>query len=75
MLEEQRNQRQLRIDDVEDFSDIDEDNIGSERQKIGNFEECTLVGFEFKIGEECNEVTEIECGPVNVTKYRQRLCF
>ena len=40
----------------------------SAKQRIGNFEECTLVGFEFKKGEECNEVSEIEGYPVNVTK-------
>ena len=37
-------------------------------ERLGNFEECTLVGFEFKKGEECNEVSEIECYPANVTK-------
>ena len=36
----------------------------------GNFESCSLVGFEFRRGEECNEVKEIECYPVNVTKKR-----
>ena len=40
-----------------------------ERQRLGGFEECTLVGFEFKRGEECDEVKEIDCYPVNVTKY------
>ena len=35
-----------------------------------NFESCSLVGFEFRRGEECNEVKEIECYPVNVTKKR-----
>ena len=36
----------------------------------GDFEKCALVGFEFRRGEECNEVKEIECYPVNVTKKR-----
>ena len=36
----------------------------------GDFENCALVGFEFRRGEECNEVKEIECYPVNVTKTR-----
>ena len=36
----------------------------------GDFENCALVGFEFRRGQECNEVKEIECYPVNVTKKR-----
>ena len=36
----------------------------------GDFENCDLVGFEFRKDEECNEVKEIECYPVNVTKKR-----
>ena len=39
----------------------------------GDFENCALVGFEFRRGEECNEVKEIECYPVNVTKTRSEL--
>ena len=37
------------------------------------FEQCELVGFEFKKGVECSEVVEFECGPVNVTKTRYKL--
>ena len=37
------------------------------------FEECELVGFEFRNATECNEVFEVECGPANVTKYRTEL--
>ena len=44
-----------------------------ERQRLGGFEECTLVGFEFKRGEECEEVKEIDCYPVNVTKFTTEL--
>ena len=44
-----------------------------EKQRLGNFEECTLVGFEFKKGEECREVKEVDCYDVNVTKYRTDL--
>ena len=44
-----------------------------ERQRLGNFEECTLVGFEFKKGEECREVKEVDCYDVNATKYRTEL--
>ena len=40
------------------------------QENTGNFESCSLVGFEFRRGEECNEVKEIECYPVNVTKKR-----
>ena len=45
----------------------------SERQRLGNFEECTLVGFEFKNETECNEVVEVDCYNVNVTKYTVEL--
>ena len=44
-----------------------------ERQRLGNFEECTLVGFEFKKGEECREVKEVDCYDVNASKYRTEL--
>ena len=37
------------------------------------FEQCELVGFEFKKDVECGEVVEFECGPVNVTKKRYEL--
>jgi hypothetical protein len=37
------------------------------------FEQCELVGFEFKKGVECGEVVEFECGPVNITKTRYEL--
>ena len=65
--------------DSRDFKDLRSEELGdinsdtSERQRLGNFEECTLVGFEFKKGEECNEVSEIECYNVNVTKYNYEL--
>ena len=45
----------------------------SERQRLGNFEECTLVGFEFKNETECTEVVEVDCYNVNVTKYTVEL--
>ena len=51
-----------------DFDQFISTTNASAKQRIGNFEECTLVGFEFKKGEECNEVSEIECYPANVTK-------
>ena len=54
---------------IKDFGEEDE----FERQRLGNFEECTLVGFEFKKGEECREVKEVDCYDVNVTKYRTDL--
>ena len=54
---------------IKDFDEEDE----FERQRLGNFEECTLVGFEFKKGEECREVKEVDCYDVNVTKYRTDL--
>ena len=37
------------------------------------FEQCELIGYEFNKGEECNEVFEVECGPVNVTKTKFEL--
>ena len=40
---------------------------------FSTFEQCELVGFEFKKGVECGEVVEFECGPVNVTKTRYEL--
>ena len=36
-------------------------------------EQCELVGYEFNRREECKEVFEIECGPVNVTKTKFEL--
>ena len=36
-------------------------------------ENCELVGFEFLNKTECNEVSEIECGLANVTKFRTEL--
>ena len=49
------------------------DEFGSATTGGGDFENCALVGFEFRRGEECNEVKEIECYPVNVTKTRSEL--
>ena len=51
--------------------DFDESEF--ERQSLGNFEECNLVGFQFNKDDECREVKEVECYAVNVTKYRTEL--
>ena len=47
------------------------DEFGTTTTTTGSdFDKCDLVGFELRRGEECNEVKEIECYPVNVTKKR-----
>ena len=51
--------------------DFDESEF--ERQSLGSFEECNLVGFQFNKDDECREVKEVECYAVNVTKYRTEL--
>jgi hypothetical protein len=38
-----------------------------------NLEECETQGFETRTREECNEVSEIECNPIQVTKYKTEI--
>ena len=40
---------------------------------FNRFIKCDVVGYEFRKGEECKEVFEIECAPANVTKTRTEL--
>ena len=35
--------------------------------------ECEVVGFETNVREECDEVSNIECKRVNVTRYRPEI--
>ena len=38
-----------------------------------NLEECLTNGFETNVREDCVEAVEVECGPVNVTRYRTEI--
>ena len=38
-----------------------------------NLEECMTNGFETTVSEDCVEVTEDECRPINVTRYRTEI--
>ena len=35
--------------------------------------ECEVIGFETKVREECEEISNIECKPINVTMYRPEI--
>ena len=59
--------------DRRQLEEIGDNKLERQSQRLGNFEECTLVGFEFKKGEECREVKEVDCYDVNATKYRTEL--
>ena len=58
-----------------DYDDYSEE-VGGERegkQVNSNLEECETQGFETRTREECNEVSEIECNPIQVTKYKTEI--
>ena len=73
----------------EDFEDFDyaydfdsEDDFESEEQESRKgkqlpgllpLEECETAGFERRQREECQEVPQLECNPINVTKYRTEI--
>merc|ERR1712158_281274 len=67
----------------EDFEDFDyaydfdseeqESRQGKQLPALLPLEECETAGFERRRREECQEVPQLECNPVNVTKYRNEI--
>ena len=67
----------------EDFDDFDyaydfeseeqESRKGKQLPGLLPLEECETAGFERRQREECQEVPQLECNPVNVTKYRTEI--
>ena len=73
---EGKESRQVDADsEIVDYEDYSVD-VGGERegkQVNSNLEECETQGFETRTREECNEVSEIECNPIQVTKYKTEI--
>ena len=64
-----RKSKQISLDeDAEEFSDYE-----TARQTLGGLEQCETTGFETRTREECEEVSETECKPITVTKYRTEI--
>ena len=63
--------------DTVDYDDYSEDVGGGGdregKQVNSNLEECETQGFETRTREECNEVSEIDCKPIQVTKYKTEI--
>ena len=60
-------------EDVDDFDDYSDGGAREGKQVNENLEECETQGFETRTREECNEVSEIECNPIQVTKYKTEI--
>ena len=60
-------------EDVDDFDDYSDGEAREGKQVNENLEECETQGFETRTREECNEVSEIECNPIQVTKYKTEI--
>ena len=64
-----RKSKQISLDEeAEEFSDYE-----TARQTLGGLEQCETTGFETRTREECEEVSETECKPITVTKFRTEI--
>ena len=64
-----RKSKQISLEEeAEEFSDYE-----TARQTLGGLEQCETTGFETRTREECEEVSETECKPITVTKFRTEI--
>ena len=65
------------LEEYDEYSEAEDSFEELERQRFGTsfspLEKCETTGFETRVREECEEVSEVECTPIQIKKFRTEI--